>query len=82
MGRVGFGGVQVGSLLLNCGDLPPPPNLYEAGPEEPVLSIPPPGDWAWFSLRVPTLTFRQGVRRPGAPPVRAAGGSPGEGFGL
>lgn len=41
------------------------------------LGILPPGARAWSSRRVPALTFRRGVRRPGAPPERAGGAGPG-----
>lgn len=38
----------------------PSPHLYEAGPEERVLSIPPTDAWTWSSLQVSSLTVRQG----------------------
>lgn len=64
----GVGGVASGKPAVQLPGLSASPHLYEAGPGEPVLSIPPPGAWAWAwsSLRVPALTFRRGARRPGA----------------
>lgn len=62
----GVGGVASGKPAVRLPGLSASPHLYEAGPGEPVLSIPPPGAWAWTSLRVPALTFRGGATRPGA----------------
>lgn len=77
-GSVGVGRVQLGSLLLCCGALRLPPPVW---------------GWAWgacaqhstpwcLGLVFPAglaLTFKQGVRRPGATPERA-GGEPGRGL--